>query len=79
MDNLLKSSRHFRRVEMPNHWKESHGFFSGRHAPAGYRRDRVRLARIKENHHLRSALANDELENYEPLNIAKRDADWLYF
>jgi len=76
---VAKFHRHFRRSEMPKHWKESHGCFSGRHAPANYRRSRVRLARIKENHHLRAALTNNKLDNYEPLNIAKRDADWLYF
>jgi hypothetical protein len=37
------------------------------------------MARQKENHHLRNAVASQNLEWFEPLRIAKRDADWLYF
>jgi hypothetical protein len=76
---FAKFSRHFRHDEMPKHWKESHGWFSHRHAPADYRRERTRSARNRENHELRSAFANGNLENYEPLHIEKYDADWHYF
>lgn len=58
-------------------WNESRG--STIHAPASYRRDRVKSARHKENHHLRNAFVSENLEDFEPLYVAKRDADWLYF
>lgn len=72
-------TRHRDRCDMPRHWKEARGYQSGRHAPSDYRRSRVRMARLKENHHLRNSVANGTLETYEPLRVAKRDADWLYF
>ena len=78
MDNF-KFPRYVRPADMPKHWNESHDADYRRHAPASFRRDRVRSVRTKENHHLRTAITNDTLETYEPLYLAKRDADWLYF
>ena len=59
-------------------WHENRSWGS-RHAPAEYRRNRVRSARTKENHCLRRHVQLGEFENYEPLNVAHRDADWLFF
>lgn len=77
--NMIRPSlRTLGRKALPKGWNENGEFRC--HAPKSYRHDRVRSVRHRENHHLSNHLANNRsLEDFEPLCIAKRDADWLYF
>jgi hypothetical protein len=78
-DFFLKFSRHFERRKMPKHWKESHGCLHGHHADADFRRKFTRAFRAKENQHLRSTIANGDVEQYELLCVEKRNVDWFFF
>ena len=81
MDNIINTRPSLRalgrKAVAKKGWHENCEY-SG-HAPANYRRDRVRMVRHRENHHLRNHLTNVSFEDFEPLCLAKRDADWLYF
>jgi hypothetical protein len=80
MDTNLKTTesvRFFTRKDVKKNWNENGE--KHQHAPKAYRHNLVRRARRKEKHNLANAVANNNLDNYEPLCVAKRDADWLYF
>jgi hypothetical protein len=84
--NIIKETRvslkTIGRKDIPKGWHENRSSRYQRpgaiNAPANYRRSLVLLARHKENHHLANHIANN-LESYEPLHIAKRDVNWLWF
>jgi hypothetical protein len=80
MDINLKTAtsvRFFVRKDVKKNWNENGE--RNQHAPKAYRHNLVRTARCKENHHLANAIANNNLDNYEPLCVAKHDADWYWF
>ena len=75
---MRPSLRTLGRHRIPKRWHER--CESSEHAPASHRRTLVRQARQRENHHLRHWRANDlSFEDFEPLGIAKRNADEHYF
>lgn len=77
MKKIRLSLRILGRKALPKRWHENRHLPC--HAPASYRRPRVRMVRHKENHHLRNMANNGLLEDYESLGLVKRDADWFYF
>ena len=72
------SLRTLGRKALPKGWHEN--CEKSCHAPAEYRRHRMRSAIRKEKQDMANYFANNgSFENFEPLHIAKRDADWFWF
>ncbi len=75
---IRPSLRTLGRHRLPKRWHEC--CETSEHAPASHRRTLVRGVRRRENHHLRSWRTGGlPFEDFEPLGVAKRNADENYF